>query len=146
MTTGNQCSKRYTVASGDYCSKIETTVGLTDAQLRSYNSWIDSACDLQVGQVLCVGPPSTSTTSTTTTKATTTSPTSTPTGPPSNLASGSFTNCTSYHTVVSGDTCNSMETSASISATDLLRWNPEVNVVTCTNIQLGAAYCVGGGG
>jgi hypothetical protein len=70
----------------------------------------------------------------------------TPTGPPGNLAAGSFSNCTVYHTVASGDTCNSMEVAANISATDLLRWNPEVNVTSCTNIQLGAAYCVGGGG
>jgi hypothetical protein len=70
----------------------------------------------------------------------------TPTGPPSNLAAGSFSNCTAYHTVTSGDTCNSMEVAANISATDFLRWNPEVNVTSCTNIQLGAAYCVGGGG
>jgi LysM repeat protein len=67
-------------------------------------------------------------------------------GPPSNLASGSFTNCTSYHIVASGDTCNSIETAAKISASDFLQWNPEVNIPSCTNIQLGAAYCVGGGG
>jgi LysM repeat protein len=132
---------------------VETAVGLTDAQFRSYNPWLDAGCDMQVGQVMCAGPPVGTTTTTTTTSSTTTtksssttSTTSTPTGAPSNLATGSFANCTTYHTVVSGDTCNSMEVAAGISATDLLRWNPEVNVVTCTNIQLGAAYCVGGGG
>jgi LysM repeat protein len=76
----------------------------------------------------------------------TTGPSSTPTGPPSNLASGSLTNCTSYHTVVSGDSCTAIEAAAGISATDLLRWNPEVNVDTCYNIEAGLAYCVGGGG
>ena len=45
---------------------------------------------------------------------------------PSNIAPGSFTNCTSYQTVESGDTCSSLETANSISFSDLLRWNPEV--------------------
>jgi hypothetical protein len=98
---------------------------------------INSACTtLQLGAAYCVlsiYAPGYSTTPT-------------PTGPPSNLASGSLSNCTAYHTVASGDTCNSMEAAANISATDLLRWNPEVDVTSCTNIQLGAAYCVGGGG
>ena len=45
---------------------------------------------------------------------------------PSNIAAGSFTNCTSYETVESGDTCSSLEAANNISFSDLLRWNPEV--------------------
>jgi LysM repeat protein len=147
------CAEWYTVVKGDGCSSIETTYGLTSAQFSQLNrehsyDWlcaslivstadINAQCTtLQIGAAYCVLSIYAAGYST--------APVST--GPPSNLASGSFTNCTSYHTVASGDTCNSMEVAASISATDLLRWNPEVNVVTCTNIQLGAAYCIGGGG
>ena len=46
---------------------------------------------------------------------------------PSNIAAGSFTNCTAYQTVESGDTCSSLEAANSISFSDLLRWNPEVH-------------------
>ena len=44
---------------------------------------------------------------------------------PSNIAAGSFTNCTAYQTVESGDTCSSLEATNNISFSDLLRWNPE---------------------
>ena len=66
------CTDIYTVASGDYCSEIETKFDITVAQLQSLNPWLDTNCgtsmtcidlctdldshhvDLQVGQNLCV--------------------------------------------------------------------------------------------
>ena len=66
------CADIYTVVSGDYCSEIETKLGITAAQLQSLNPWLDANCgtaiicidlradpdprrvDLQVGQNLCV--------------------------------------------------------------------------------------------
>jgi LysM repeat protein len=69
----------------------------------------------------------------------------TPSGPPSNLATGSFSNCTTYYTVVSGDNCNAIDTTFKIAAADFFRWNPEVDIA-CTKILVGEAYCVGGGG
>ncbi|KAJ7678665.1 hypothetical protein B0H17DRAFT_881358, partial [Mycena rosella] len=62
-------------------------------------------------------------------------------GPPVNLAAGSLSICTAYHTVASGNTCASMDAGARIALADFLRWNPEINV-DCTNVQLGAAYYV----
>ena len=37
---------QYTVISGDYCSKIESANGISDApsQLHAVNPWLDSAC------------------------------------------------------------------------------------------------------
>ncbi|KAF7316288.1 hypothetical protein MIND_00147500 [Mycena indigotica] len=123
------CTKYYTVVSGDGCASIDSRFNLTLTQLIQMNPELNSQCtNLALGEAYCVA-----------------SSNSTSTGPPSNLATGSFSNCTSYHTVVSGDTCNAMDTSAKIAFSDFLHWNPEINTA-CTNIQLAAAYCVGGGG
>ena len=53
-TTGLPCAKSYTVVPGDYCYKIWTDNGLTEAQLRALNPSLNANCDLAVGQVLCV--------------------------------------------------------------------------------------------
>ncbi|TFY50660.1 hypothetical protein EVJ58_g10948, partial [Rhodofomes roseus] len=124
---GDACPKLYTVASGDYCSLIETNEDITAAELQALNPWLDSNCDLEVGQVLCVGPstsPTQTTTMTMTTSATMTSTSAVAT--PTNIASGSWTNCTAYcaylpiylwmyyltvppDTVQSGDSCTAID-------------------------------------
>ncbi|KAJ7140505.1 hypothetical protein C8R43DRAFT_588687 [Mycena crocata] len=127
ITTG--CTQYYTVVSGDGCASIESKFSLTLAQFIAMNPEINSGCtNLALAEAYCVA-----------------SSNSTTTGPPSNIAAGSLRNCTTYHTVVSGDTCTAMDAGAHIAFSDFLRWNPEINV-DCTNIQLSAAYCVGGGG
>ncbi|KAJ7064105.1 hypothetical protein C8F01DRAFT_1275311 [Mycena amicta] len=57
------------------------------------------------------------------------------------LEPGSWSNCTSYYTVQSGDNCNLIESKFNISFSDFLHWNPEVST-TCGNLAL-ASYCVG---
>ncbi|KAH9480415.1 LysM domain-containing protein [Psilocybe cubensis] len=129
ITTG--CTSYYTVVSGDTCSAIESRFGITMTQLTAWNPEINSQCtNIQLGLAYCVASSSSGTS---------------PTGPPENLASGSLSNCTSYHTVVSGDSCAAMESTAQIAAADFFRWNPEVST-DCSNILVGEAYCVGGGG
>ncbi|KAJ7154882.1 hypothetical protein C8R43DRAFT_1235156 [Mycena crocata] len=123
------CTQYYTVVSGDSCSAIETKFSISSTQFIAMNPEIDVKCTtLALDEAYCVQTSN-----------------STTTGPPSNLAAGSLANCTSYHTVVSGDSCQSMEIAASISASDFFRWNPEVKT-DCTNIFAEDAYCVGGGG
>ncbi|EPS96900.1 hypothetical protein FOMPIDRAFT_1018598 [Fomitopsis schrenkii] len=125
------CAEWYTVVSGDNCASIEDEFGLTSSQFLQMNPGVGSDCTtLQLGLSYCVlsiYPPSASS------------------GPPGNLAPGSFSNRTSYATVQSGNTCTTLETNGSVSFTDLLRWNPELDV-DCENLELGAAYCVAGGG
>lgn len=53
-TSFSVCLKTYTVVSGDYCFLIEQNNGITEAQLRAWNPSLDAACDLAIGQVLCV--------------------------------------------------------------------------------------------
>ncbi|KAF7378480.1 Glycoside hydrolase family 18 protein [Mycena sanguinolenta] len=71
---GGGCTQTYTVKSGDTCSKIEGTTGVSDSQLHALNPSINSGCtstfpfhlichmicaecispDLEIGQVLCL--------------------------------------------------------------------------------------------
>jgi hypothetical protein len=93
------CAKWYTIAANDNCGTVSTKYGITSAQFLALNPELNAQCtNLGLGQAYCVqSPPSTTTTtSTTSTSSTSTSATSTPTGPPSNLVSGSWSNCTSY--------------------------------------------------
>ncbi|OZJ01604.1 hypothetical protein BZG36_05583, partial [Bifiguratus adelaidae] len=77
--TASNCPT-YTVKSGDSPYSIEQAYHITAAQLQAFNPTVNFSV-IYPGQVLCVGAPTTTTTSKTTTKATTTSTkaTSTPT-------------------------------------------------------------------
>ncbi|KAG5351398.1 hypothetical protein C0989_006634 [Termitomyces sp. Mn162] len=108
-TITDGCSEYYTVISGNTCVSIEAKFNLTSAQFLTYNPEIAADCsNLQLGLAYCVKA-----------NVTTGHPTS---GPPTNLASGSLSNCTEYHTVVSGDSCPLIETMYSIAAGDFFRW------------------------
>ncbi|KAF8129696.1 hypothetical protein K438DRAFT_1444615, partial [Mycena galopus ATCC 62051] len=52
---GGTCTQTYTVKSGDTCSAIAASQGLTVSQLLALNPSINSGCtNLSIGQVLCV--------------------------------------------------------------------------------------------
>ncbi|KAJ7779318.1 hypothetical protein DFH07DRAFT_910767 [Mycena maculata] len=127
---GNACTDIYTVVSGDSCGSIETKFGITIADIIAWNPFLTSSCAIQIGENLCVSG---------------TPPTGTPTGPPANIAAGTLTNCTTYYTIASGDTCTSVDANYDIALADLLRWNTALTSA-CTTIQLSEAYCVAGGG
>jgi hypothetical protein len=70
------------------------------------------------------------------------STTPSPSGPPSNVASGTIiAGCTQYYTVVSGDSCFTVETQFSLTFAQFVAMNPEIDS-QCTNLDLGEAYCV----
>ncbi|KAJ7721629.1 hypothetical protein B0H16DRAFT_1738179 [Mycena metata] len=119
------CQSIYTVANGDSCGAIETKTGLSDAQLRALNPWLDAACIVQIGQNICIKNSNVALP---------------PTGPPANLNPGSWSNCTTHYNIVSGDNWNLIEAKFNIGFSDILRWNPEVTA-TCSNLNL-ASYCV----
>lgn len=109
-TITNGCLECYTVVSGDSCGPIEIKFNLTNTQFFTYNPEIATDCsNLQLGLAYCVK-------SNVTIGGGGTGP------PPTNLASGSLSNCTEYHTVVSGDNCPLIETTYSIAAVDFFRW------------------------
>ncbi|KAJ7198027.1 hypothetical protein GGX14DRAFT_573866 [Mycena pura] len=157
-TDTKDCAKYDTVISGDTCPVIEARNSVSDSLFRALNPEINAACtNIQLGEAYCVAAlPGVSI------SATSTSTTTAPTGAPTNVAAGTWTNCTSYYTIVSGDNCNLIETRNSLSFTDFLRFNPEINTV-CTSkyyisvierktsdtllhpdIGLGEAYCIAG--
>lgn len=53
-STSGSCTQTYTAVSGDYCYLIWNEFGITEAQLYAWNPTLDAACDLAIGQVLCV--------------------------------------------------------------------------------------------
>ncbi|KAF7368297.1 Glycoside hydrolase family 18 protein [Mycena venus] len=104
------CTQTYTVVSGDTCSGIEATTGVSDTQLHALNPAINSGCtNLSVGQILCL--------------------------------SGGGGGCTQTYTVVSGDTCSSIERTTGVSDTQLHAMNPAINS-GCTNLSVGQTLCV----
>ncbi|KAJ7323520.1 hypothetical protein DFH08DRAFT_969071 [Mycena albidolilacea] len=52
--------------------------------------------------------------------------------------------CSQTHTVVSGDTCSSIESAQGISDAQLHAMNPSINT-GCTNLQIGEVLCLSGG-
>ncbi|KAJ7648347.1 hypothetical protein DFH06DRAFT_997340, partial [Mycena polygramma] len=53
--------------------------------------------------------------------------------------------CAQTYTVVSGDTCAAIEKKTGVSDAQLHQLNPSINS-GCTNLQIGQALCVSGGG
>ncbi|MCJ1399326.1 hypothetical protein MMC11_002528 [Xylographa trunciseda] len=106
-STAPTCPKTYTVVSGDTCYSIYTKLGITDAQLVAWNPTLDAACDLSVGQVLCVAAP---------------------------------ISCTKTYTVVSGDSCYSIYTKLGITDAQLVAWNPGLDAAC--DLSVGQVLCV----
>ncbi|KAH6843385.1 hypothetical protein B0I37DRAFT_437684 [Chaetomium sp. MPI-CAGE-AT-0009] len=57
-STSAACAQTYAVQAGDWCAKIWEQFGLTEAAFRALNPALNAACDIDVGQVLCVAAPS----------------------------------------------------------------------------------------
>lgn len=123
----------YTLAeSGDSCSSIQTEYTITFAQLYEWNPAIGSNCEnLWAGYAYCVAISGGSTT----TPTITTTPTAAPT------QTGMVEGCTQIYTVVSGDSCSSIQTQFSISFATFYSWNPSVGS-NCEGLWLGYGYCV----
>ena len=124
------CAEYYTIKSGDSCAGIETNFALTNTKFLALNPGVNAQCtNIVIGQAYCVFSIYASSSATT--------------GPPSNVATGTITtNCTGYHTIVTGDSCGSIETNYNITDTLFHSMNPELTS-TCTNLVIGDAYCIG---
>lgn len=60
---------------------------------------------------------------------------------PTDVATGTNTNCAQFYKVVSGDYCNTVALKYGISLSDFLFLNPEV-FSNCTNLYADESYCV----
>lgn len=133
-TTGSRtCGRTYTVVMGDFCFKIYSDAGLTEAQFRALNPSLNANCDLDIGQVVCVAPPgatSITTTTTTTSRSRTTSVTT-------SVAPA----CKKNYTVVGGDFCFKIWTDNGLTEARFRQLNPQLNA-NC-DLNIGQVLCVG---
>ncbi|MCJ1322865.1 hypothetical protein MMC15_008215 [Xylographa vitiligo] len=167
--TGPSCTEFYTVKSGDSCSVIETAYSITFGQFYTWNpsttlspyssippvppsytihttlelprltpTAVGSNCqDLEVGVAYCVAGPST-----TPTPSTTSTAVQRPTTPAAPEQSGIASNCNSFYTVASGDSCAKIENACALLFAQLYQWNPAIGS-NCESLWVGYAVCVG---
>ncbi|CAA7269642.1 unnamed protein product [Cyclocybe aegerita] len=97
QTIPANCTRTYTVQSGDFCDKISATQNVSTYQLATVNSGIiNTECsNLFVGEVLCLG------------------------------LDGQ--DCTQVAVVTAGSDCNTIATAAGICFADLLQNNPNID-------------------
>lgn len=131
ITPTPPCTQVYQVISGDYCYLIWTEFGITEAQLYAWNPTLDAACDLSIGQILCVAESSSTISTTSTTVSSTTTSAS---------VSATPSACTEYYTVVSGDYCYKIYTEFGISSAQLYAYNPSLDA-NC-DLSIGQVLCV----
>ncbi|KAJ7467044.1 hypothetical protein FB451DRAFT_1340517 [Mycena latifolia] len=118
------------ICAGDGCPSIEAKFFINNQMFLSLNPGINSQCtNIVLGLAYCVfsiyAPD-----------------TSAPMGPLVNVAPGTITaGCTQYYTVVSGDSCASIESKFGIMLAQFIAMNPELNS-GCTNLALAEGYCV----
>jgi len=119
------CSAYQTVVSGDTCYDIATSNGITTEQFYAWNPPVGTDCSgLWLGYSYCVaGGPSSG-------------------GAP--RQEGIPDTCTTYHTVVAGDTCYDIAAANGISLSQFYAWNPPVGT-DCSGLWTGYEYCVAGG-
>ncbi|KAE9372586.1 carbohydrate-binding module family 50 protein [Stipitochalara longipes BDJ] len=132
ITPTPPCTEVYQVVSGEYCYLIWTEFNITEAQLYAWNPSLDTNCDLQVGQILCVAE-SASTSSSTTITGVSASTTS-------SSASATPTACTETYTVASGDSCYAIWTEFGITQAQLYAYNPTLDA-NC-DLSIGQVLCV----
>ncbi|KAL3705817.1 hypothetical protein TMatcc_006826 [Talaromyces marneffei ATCC 18224] len=136
------CTKYHLVVSGDTCQKIESEYGITNAEFMQWNPYSGSTCaNLWLGYYVCVQGPTTSISSST--PVTTSATILTTAAPPSPTEPRTISSCASYHLVVSGDTCYSIENKYGITPHDFSQWNPYIGS-DCMNLWLGFYICVQG--
>ncbi|KAJ5704838.1 hypothetical protein N7536_000527 [Penicillium majusculum] len=136
------CNSFYLVISGDSCSAIATSQGISLANFYAWNPAVGSSCAyLGLGGYVCVGIIGYTATPTT---ATATTSTSTGNGitTPTPVQTGMVSTCNDFYLVVSGDSCSSIATSQGISLTNFYAWNPAVGS-SCAYLGLGDYVCVG---
>ncbi|OZJ05715.1 hypothetical protein BZG36_01426 [Bifiguratus adelaidae] len=135
------CSPTYTVVSGDYAWLIEQKHNITHDQLQGWNPGVNLTL-IFPGELLCLGPNSSSSSSsaTKTTHITTTTTTLSTVSLPTGSPYVTRYSCTHYSTSTSSlNTCAKMMSKYSVSSTNFALWNPSIN---CSkNLPTGTRVC-----
>jgi LysM repeat protein len=133
------CYKWYGVVSGDDCDKITRANGVSFAQFREWNPYIDETCsNLWADTYYCISGSTSSGGGTPTTSSSTGVATVAPPGPTNDGASSA---CARWHIVQSGDACDAIASRYGITFARLRELNPHIDS-GCTNIWPDYAYCV----
>ncbi|OQE13794.1 hypothetical protein PENFLA_c043G06933 [Penicillium flavigenum] len=136
----NTCEP-YLVQQNDTCLGVASSFNLTLTQLLSWNSAIDPVCanwENEKGHIICVSNPVGYVEADI--GSTTTVHTAAPV--PTNIGTGSNTNCAQWFNVTEADTnCAQISMQFGITLSDFNFLNPEIDA-NCTNLWLGSSYCV----
>ncbi|WYZ36306.1 hypothetical protein EsH8_XII_000056 [Colletotrichum jinshuiense] len=128
----NNCNSWHLVQAGDTCATIAGSVGITVAQIATWNTGIGgTACTgMWAGYYLCTGIEGT---------ATTPPPANTT---PSPIQNGMVSNCKTFHFVESGQNCEIIAGRYGITVANFIRWNPAAGTA-CTGLWANTYACVG---
>lgn len=146
----SQCTTYHQVVSGDSCPSIATGAGITTDQLKALNPAFGDQCtNMWLNYYACVGAcsyPSQASSSSVSISSVAASPTSSSScvlvSAPGPTQAGISTQCSTYHQVVSGDSCPSIASDAGITVDQLGLLNPSFGD-QCTNMWLNYYACVG---
>ncbi|KAI4591934.1 hypothetical protein KJ359_012065 [Pestalotiopsis sp. 9143b] len=116
------CSGWHTVVSGDTCYSIEQEYGIMADEFLDWNPAVSADCSTNfwIGYSYCVRV-----------------------GAPGPTLNGIAENCDAWHTVISGDSCYSIEQDYGITADEFLEWNLAVSSDCSANFWADYSYCVG---
>ncbi|OHW94368.1 LysM domain-containing protein [Colletotrichum incanum] len=133
------CNKWYKITSGDTCNVVATKNGIIVAQLRSWNTEINTSCsNLWLDYYICVGVPGTASAPTTTT---------TPPAPSNSpVLLGAVSNCNKWRKIGSGDTCDIVAGKNAITRRPATPLEHSDQLQGCNNLLLGYYACVGAPG
>ncbi|KAL7934419.1 hypothetical protein V8C35DRAFT_327295 [Trichoderma chlorosporum] len=131
----SNCNKFHKVVSGDTCSVLASSNGISLDDFYSWNPAVGSSCtSLVLDYYVCVGIIGTG--------GSTTSKPGNGISTPGPVQTGIVGNCNSFHLVVSGDTCADIASKSGISLDSFYAWNPAVKN-DCTQLLVGDYVCVG---
>lgn len=136
----NQCNVTV-VQTGDSCRTLATANSLSQAELHSWNPFINGLCNNIgdfVGQTICLSNPLGDYAIPNNTNS---GGYTTPAPIPDDIAPNTTTNCGLFHDVQGGEDCAILGLQFSISFADLQFLNPMI-WDNCTNLWLNTSYCV----
>lgn len=138
------CDSFYLVVSGDSCSDLATSQGISLTNFYAWNPAVGTSCEfLGLGDYVCVGIVGyTATITTTTATTTTTTSTGNDITTPTPVQTGMVSDCNTFYYVVSGDGCSSIATSQGVTIAEIEAWNPAIGT-DCTSLWLETYICVG---
>jgi LysM repeat protein len=120
------CDAFYNVKSGDVCSNIAASYGISLSQFYAWNPYVGTSCtDMWPGYYVCVSTFEVS-----------------PVATPTPFQAGMVANCRKFYLVRPGDGCYNIATAYGISLTELYDWNPAVRT-DCSVLLANYFVCVG---